>query len=367
MFLLHFSPAWFGVNMGTGIISVLLESLPYRLHGLHAIALVFFGINLALFALFIAFTALRFVLWPPLLVRTLIDPVSSMYLGALSMGFTTLINMCVIGFISDSRSHSFAIFVWVLWWINAVFSIIILILVPFFKATRQTHELNTVSGVWFLPIVSVIVAASAGSIVADVLPGGLAKISIIFSYMMMGAGLSIIFLQMGIYYARLAFLKIPPAKLIISVFLPLGPCAQASFGVLHLAMSINKLRTDLGQSFFAPSVISEDEMYIMDYGILGASALLSLALWGLGFFWFALALFVVVDVLLVSPCPFNLGWWGTTFPLGVFGLTTMQLGEVLDSGSFKVLSVVITLAVIVIWLAMSIATLVHVFQGKLYV
>jgi len=367
MFLLHFSPAWFSINMGTGIVSVLLESLPYRFNGLHALALIFFGINILLFAVFMIISVLRCIIWPPLLLRTLLDPVSSMFLGALSMGFTTLINMCVLGFISDGRHHSFAIFVWVLWWINSIFSISLLLLVPFLKATRQSHELNTVTGLWFLPIVAVTVTASAGAVVADVLPLRPAKITIIVAYMMKGAALSVIFFQMTIYYARLVFFKIPPAKVIISVFLPLGPSAQASYGLLHLATSINKLQTDLGQPIFAPTSISPQDAHLLNLGLLGASVVVSLGFWGLGFFWFVLALFVVGDLLLVSPFPFNLGWWGTTFPLGVFGIATIQLGQVFDSGSFKVLSVVITLAVVVLWLAMSVLTLAQLLRGKMYV
>ncbi|WFD26555.1 hypothetical protein MNAN1_001538 [Malassezia nana] len=352
--------------MGTGIISVLLESLPYRFNGLHAIAVVFFGINLFLFCLFFVITVIRFVLWPKLLLRTLLHPVNSMFLGAPSMGFTMLINMCVLGFISEGRHHAFAIFLWVLWWINAVFSICILILIPFLKATRQSHELKTVTGVWILPIVAVIVTASAGAIVADVLPKGPAKITLTVAFMMMGAGLSLIFLQLAIYYARLVFMKIPPANVILSVFLPLGPCEAASFGVLHLAESINKLRTDLGEPFFAPSAISPQDSHLMDLGILGFSTLVSLGLWGFGFFWFVLALFVIGDLLMVTRFSFNLGWWGMVFPLGVFGLATMQLGSIFDSGSFKVLSVVITLAVIVVWLAMIAATLAHLLRGRFF-
>lgn len=367
MFVLHFSPAWFSINMGTGIISVLLESLPYRFNGLHALALIFFGINLLLFVVFMVISIIRCIIWPPLLLRTLLNPVSCMFFGSLSMGFTTLINMCVVGFVSDGRHYSFAIFLWVLWWINSIFSIILLILIPFLKATRQTHDLNSVTGVWFLPIVSVSVAASAGALLADVLPLRLAKISIIIAYIMKGAGLSVIFFQMTIYYARLVFFKIPPAKIITSVFLPLGPCAQASYGLLHLATSINKLRTDFGQSIFAPSVISSNDTHLMDLGLIGASTVISLCFWGLSFFWFVLGLFAVGDLFLVSACPFNLGWWTTTFPLGVFALATMQLGQVFDSGSFKVLSVVMTLAVIVDWFVMSSLTLVHVLRGNVYV
>jgi tellurite resistance protein TehA-like permease len=51
--ILNFTPSWFSVNMGTGIVSILLYNFPYQFHGLKVIAGVIFGVNVLLFFSFL--------------------------------------------------------------------------------------------------------------------------------------------------------------------------------------------------------------------------------------------------------------------------------------------------------------------------
>ena len=43
--VLHFTPSWFSVNMGTGIVSILLHELPYQFRGLGIISNIVFRLN----------------------------------------------------------------------------------------------------------------------------------------------------------------------------------------------------------------------------------------------------------------------------------------------------------------------------------
>lgn len=84
---------------------------------------------------------------------------------------------------------------------------------------------------WLLPVVSCVVAAASGSIVADVLPNAqLALATILASYILWGIGVPLAMMIMGIYLQRLMFHKLPPKGMLVSVFLPLGPLGQGSFG-----------------------------------------------------------------------------------------------------------------------------------------
>lgn len=84
---------------------------------------------------------------------------------------------------------------------------------------------------WLLPVVSCVVAAASGSIVADVLPDAqLALATILASYILWGIGVPLAMMIMGIYLQRLMFYKLPPNGMLVSVFLPLGPLGQGSFG-----------------------------------------------------------------------------------------------------------------------------------------
>lgn len=64
---------------------------------------------------------------------------------------------------------------------------------------------------------------------------------------------------------------------------------------------------------------------------------ISLLMWSFGLIWLVFAL---ATVLYSSPFPFNMGWWGFTFPLGVYAGNTMKLGVELDLMYFKVFGTV---------------------------
>ena len=84
---------------------------------------------------------------------------------------------------------------------------------------------------WLLPIVSCVVAAASGAIVADILPNiHLALATILASYILWGIGVPMALMVICIYLQRLMFYKLPPKAMLVSVFLPLGPLGQGGFG-----------------------------------------------------------------------------------------------------------------------------------------
>lgn len=75
------------------------------------------------------------------------------------------------------------------------------------------------------------VAAASGAIVADVLPDPQHVLwTIIVSYVLWGIGIPLAMMVMVIYFHRLTVYKLPPKKVIVSVFLPMGPLGQGGFG-----------------------------------------------------------------------------------------------------------------------------------------
>lgn len=84
---------------------------------------------------------------------------------------------------------------------------------------------------WLLPIVSCVVAAASGAIVADVLPHPqYALATIIASYILWGVGVPLASMVIVIYLMRLMLHKIPAKAVIVSTFLPLGPLGQGGYG-----------------------------------------------------------------------------------------------------------------------------------------
>jgi Voltage-dependent anion channel len=79
--VLNFAPSWFSVNMGTGIVSILLHNLPYNAFWLSAISIVIFGVNVLLFFIFLFLSLARYILFPGMWRCMIRHPAESLFLG----------------------------------------------------------------------------------------------------------------------------------------------------------------------------------------------------------------------------------------------------------------------------------------------
>lgn len=205
---------------------------------------------------------------------------------------------------------------------------------------------------WLLPIVTTIVAAASGGIVASVLSPERAIITIVTSYILWGCGVPLAMFTLVIYFQRLTIHKLPPREVIVSVFLPLGPLGQGAFGIMQLGKQT--LRVADHVNFIPDAVIAGRVFYAI--GILVA-----FIMWGFGLVW----LFFALASITRNRFPFNLGWWGFTFPLGVYATATTTFATDLPSVFFKVLGTIFSLVVVLFWLIVSAGTVQRAFQGKL--
>lgn len=183
---------------------------------------------------------------------------------------------------------------------------------------------------WLLPIVSTIVAAASGGIVAEVLPNPkYALWTIIVSYILWGTGIPLAMSVLVIYFQRLTVHMLPPREVIVSVFLPLGPLGQGGFAIMQLGKVAIHVFPRTRTLEMAGSAESGKILYVV--GWLTASVM-----WGFGLVW----LFFALASISRSKFPFNMGWWGFTFPLGVFTVSTTTLGKEIPSKFFDVLGTV---------------------------
>lgn len=185
---------------------------------------------------------------------------------------------------------------------------------------------------WILPIVSTIVAAATGGIVAEVLPNSTHALwTLIASYILWGTGVPLAMVILTIYFLRLTTHHVPPPERIVSVFLPLGPLGQGGFGIMQLgkvAMHVFPKTSTLA----TPTTNSGEVIYVVSW-------LIATVMWGFALVW----MFIAVASLASKRFrfPFAMGWWGFTFPLGVFTTSTTQMGKELPSRFFNVFGTVI--------------------------
>ncbi|KAJ5698142.1 hypothetical protein N7462_000147 [Penicillium macrosclerotiorum] len=350
----NFTPSWFSITMGTGIVSILLHNLPYNGIWLYWISVAIFCLNVLLFTTGCMLSLLRYVLYPEIFRVMITHSVQSMFIGTFPMGLTTIINMFVFVCV-PVWGVWVRYFAWALWIIDAVISVMTALSLPFLLMAKgsETH-LSSMTAVWLLPIVSCIVAASSGAIVADILPNPqYALWTVLASYVLWGIGLPLALMVMVIYLQRLTLHKLPPKAVIVSVFLPLGPLGQGGYG----AMKLGQCARDIFPQTQTLEQGSGSTFYTLGF-------LIALILWSFGLVWL---FFASASIAHCKNFPFNIGWWGFTFPLGVFAASTVQMGTELPSRFFNVLGTILSVCVVVLWVIVSIGTLRGVISGKLFV
>jgi tellurite resistance protein TehA-like permease len=100
--------------MGTGIVAILLHIIPFGHTYLHYASIVFFILNIVLFAVVLSMSILRYTLYPEIWAVMIQDPTNSLFLATCPMGFATLIEMwvfvCVPAWGDWTRTVA-----WVLW------------------------------------------------------------------------------------------------------------------------------------------------------------------------------------------------------------------------------------------------------------
>lgn len=193
----------------------------------------------------------------------------------------------------------------------------------------HTNQLSTMTAAWLLPIVAPIVASASGSIVASVLPNPQHALwTIIISYILWGTGVPLAMAVLVIYFQRLTLHALPPREVIVSVFLPLGPLGQGGFAIMNLGSVALRVFAET-RTLQSSTTNSAEVLYMLGW-------LVATIMWGFGLVW----LFFAAASITRSKFPFNMGWWGFTFPLGVFTTSTTQMAKELPSTFFKVLGTV---------------------------
>lgn len=218
------------------------------------------------------------------------------------------------------------------------------------------HTIKTMTAAWLLPIVSTIVSAATGSLVAGILPHPeYALITILTSYVLWGTGVPLAMVVLVIYFLRLTTNNLPPKAVVVSTFLPLGPLGQGGFGIMQLG----KVALDVfSQTQTIPAASHAGEILYV------AGFFTAIIMWGFGLVWLC---FAVATIVRSRRFPFNMGWWGFTFPLGVYTVCTTTLAKEVPSAFFRVLGTIFSVAVTVLWIVVSCGTIYTLWKGTLLV
>ncbi|KAH6865603.1 sulfite transporter Ssu2 [Alternaria rosae] len=351
----NFSPSWFSVTMGTGVVSLLLVAIPFKAAWLYWLAVIFFGLNTILFACAFSVSVFRYVVYPEIWTVMIADSVNSLFLGTIPMGFATLISawcsICI-----PYWGPWAVTFAWVCWMIDSVVAVSVTISLTILLISASDRQaLDRITAAQLLPIAASIVAAGTGARVAEHLTNPQYALgTILASYIMWGMSTPLAMTVLVMYYTRLALHKLPPREIVVSSFLPLGPLGMGGYSITYLGSVSRRVFPET--DFFSDIPIAGDMFFI--FGVF-----LALIMWAFGLTWLCFAL---ASIYKSRPFPFNMGWWGFTFPLGVMALSTMELGNIFPSLFFRVLGTIFAVAVILLWCVVAVGTARGAWSGRLF-
>ncbi|OAX42523.1 hypothetical protein K503DRAFT_733445 [Rhizopogon vinicolor AM-OR11-026] len=364
----HFTPAWFAVTMGTGSIAILFHNFPYATDSsvMRAFTLVFFFFNLALYILFSAVSAARYILFPGIWSRMIRHPVQSLYIGTFPMGATTLINIASADIFETYGfgGKPFIYTVWACWWINVAISFTCCFGMMHIMATLQHHTLKSMTTVWLLPVVTLIVGSSAGGVLAQavqIYSPSYALLTATVSACMLAIGLSLSLMLFTIYVLRVIVYGYPEGASVMSVFLPLGPCGQAAYSLLKLGSAFTSL---LPLDYGDPAGVlrkpgTGETMEVMC--VVGA-----LVLWSLASMWILFAILGLGYTLRRGRIAFRLSFWGTVFPNGVYANLNFALATTLSSPFFRVWGSIYAVGTLILWASIFVSTIRMVPSGRIF-
>jgi tellurite resistance protein TehA-like permease len=341
----QFTPNWFAATMGTGILALALPQMPGIGASLKPVGEVMWFFNIGLFtfyrALYRALDPVRPRSAAHLRAQYRIDVhrhdpdgprhdhqrLSRIRYRALRRGHRAGRH----GLVVDRRRHGGCG-----------------VLIPYFMFTRHQHSLDGMTAVWLLPVVAAEVTAASGGLLAPHLAQGSAQFGmLVTSYILWAYSVPVAFSILALLILRMALHKLPHEGMAASSWLA-RPHRHRRAG--H-AGSGRRCACDHGPG---GDVVAQ-----------GIGTIAGLAL-GFGLWWLALASLITWRYWRAG-IPFNLGWWGYTFPLGVFTVATFRLGTTLNLAFFGIVGTALTLALALMWIVVAAKTLIGGWRGNLFV
>ncbi|WP_295487511.1 TDT family transporter [uncultured Pseudomonas sp.] len=347
----QFTPNWFAATMGTGVLALALRQV--QVSALLGLAEALWWLTVALFIVFCVLYSARWLLFFDEARRIFGHSTVSMFFGTIPMGLATILNG---GLVFGLARWGEGLLPWIeaLWWLDVALALLCGVAIPYLMFTCQEHSIDQMTAVWLLPVVAAEVAAASGGLLVPHLADPQAQfLVLVTSYVMWAVSLPVAFSILTILMLRMALHKLPPANMAASSWLALGPIGTGALGMLLLGGD-------------APGVFAANGLGAMGEVARGLGLVAGMVLWGAGLWWLLTAVLITVRYLRHG-MPFNLGWWGFTFPLGVYSLATLKLAEWLGLGFFMVAGQVLVGMLAMLWLVVAGKTLTGAWRGELFV
>lgn len=348
----QFTPNWFTVSMGTGVVALIVSEFPMLKALTWQLGTGLWYFNILLFVLFSVLYGLRWAFYPHEAKQIFQHPSMSLFLGTIPMALATILN----GFLKYGQpiyGDTAVQIAQTLWYADVVLALLVAWAVPFAMYRHQEHALQQMTAVWLLPIVACEVAASSGGLLLGHLAADTHAVAILLgSYVLWGVSVLPAFAILTILMLRLVLHKLPEKELAVSSWLALGPIGTAALALLVLGHQAPMLMASLG--------LAQLGQLFQQAGILASLILLGFGLW-----WLGIAVLTTLHHA-KQDLPFNLGWWGLTFPLGVYTLAILTLSQQLNLAFLYAVGYAFAAILMLLWSLVATKTAQGFYQGHLF-
>ncbi|ESW96229.1 putative membrane protein [Ogataea parapolymorpha DL-1] len=346
--LANFHPIYFVINMGLGITSLVMYNFPIEQVrvGMRYMGIVYFFIDLVAFIIIHALFFLRYFVLFNRYDRVsfwglLKDHRLSVFLGAEVMGFGSLINM-----IRYLRPE-WTLFTYTLWWIQVALSLFCAWGVTFLMMAVNNLDASDLNATILLPVVTLTVASSTGSIVSGKLDSASWKLSSeIVTFMLLSNALLLAFPLLSVYFYKLLTSGLPSKSSIYSCFIPIGMLGQGAFAMLLNFQQLADLLQNEPALIKVTALLSQESLQVVAALLQLGSVYVAMSLVSMGICVTMIAIFGVLKYGLIHSWSKTL--WASTFPLGTMAISQSELYRLTGWLGFQITSTIYSFALIAV-------------------
>jgi C4-dicarboxylate transporter/malic acid transport protein len=332
-------PNWFASVMGTGIVAIAADTLPFRVPGLHVFAQVVWVLAAAWLVLLGAAWAVHWTRHQDRARAHAQNPVMAQFWGAPAMALLTVgAGTLLVG--RDWTGAAAAVDIdWVLWFLGTALGLVTACWIPYLMMTRHEIAPDGAFGGWLMPIVPPMVSAATGALLVPYAAAGQARLTLLIAcYAMFGISLFISVIIITLLWGRLVTYKTLPAVMVPTCWIVLGPLGQSVTAAGNLA-NVGAL------TLRAPYPAGADAFALL-YGI---------PTWGFAMLWLAIAAALTVRAARKG-LPFGLTWWSFTFPVGTCVTGTIGLAARTGDDMLRYAAAALFVLLVAAWLTVAVRT-----------
>lgn len=349
MALANMGPNWFASVMGTGIVAVAGATLPVSFPLQRAFATAVWILACLMLALLSAAWAVHWLRFRDRARNHIYDPVQSQFLGAPPMAVMVVGIGAVYlgpGVIGQTASLRLATACWA---VGTVVGVATSVAVPYMMFTRRCTNPHKAFGGWLMPLVPPFLSAALGSALLPYAPAGQTQLDMaLLCYALFGMSVVASFIIFPILWGSLVQNPLPPAALVPTMWIVLGPLGQSV-----------TVANNLGAAAAETSIAGSYENAVLSFGVL-----YGVPMWGFAALWFMIAVATTVHTMRQG-MPFALTWWSFTFPVGVCVTGTSALANRVNSTILGTVAVALYAFLVAAWLIVTVKTCIGTWRGRL--